>query len=108
MQWVVSLESTGRVGSAALDHDIRLLAAALRDAPAAVEERETGYGTTLLIDCDDPKEALEVGLRTLRAAERLVGIDGLPVVSAEVTAASEVDGAPVPPRRVPSDHLTLG
>jgi hypothetical protein len=104
MEWVVSLETAGdpavRFGG-----DIRRLATALHDVPAAVELREHGYGTTVLVDCEDPQEALSRGLRTLRAAEERVGIAGLPVVSAEVTAARELPEARVPPRSADLDEV---
>ena len=104
MEWVVSLETAGDPPGY-FAADARLLATALRDVPAAVELREHGYGATVLIDCDDPQEALSRGLRTLRDAERRVGVAGLPVVSAEVTAASELDDARVPGRGFDLDHL---
>jgi hypothetical protein len=97
MEWVVSLETAGDP-PAAFAADVRLLMPALKGVPVAVELREHGYGTTMLIDCADAQEALERGLAILRDAERRMGVTGLPVVCAEVTAAAEVDGAAVPGR----------
>ena len=97
MEWVVSLETAGDP-PAAFGADVRLLMTALRNVPVAVELREHGYGTTMLIDCDDAQEALALGLSILRDAERRMGASGLPVVCAEVTAAAEVDGAATPGR----------
>ncbi|MFL6138458.1 MAG: hypothetical protein ACJ74O_11725 [Frankiaceae bacterium] len=104
VEWVVSLETAGDP-PAAFALEVRLLMTALPDVPVAVELREHGYGTTMLIDCDEPQEALALGLRILRDAERRMGVAGLPVVSAEVTAASEVEDARVPGRGSDLDHL---
>ncbi len=95
MDWVVSLE-TGGDAELASATAARALAAALCGMRATVEPREHGYGVTLLLDCDDPESALSVGVRALRDAEERAGLAALPLVCAEVTAASEIAGVYVP------------
>jgi hypothetical protein len=102
VEWVVSLETAGDAETASVAA-AKALAAALGTLRAAVEPREYGYGVTLLLDCDDPQQALSAGVRALRDAEEVAGLAALPLVCAEVTAAAEIAGVYVPPPAQPAD-----